>query len=169
MKKSILFFFFLSMGFILNAQVITKGDSQVNLGVGLSGWGIPVYANYEYGFSDVISGGVEGSYRSFSENHVDYNYKYSVIGVGAFANYHANELLSIPEPWDVYAGATLGYYIVNVKTDYDSTYNGGYAGGLSFGGQIGARYYFSDKMGVNLELNGGSVVTGGKLGITIKL
>jgi len=165
MKKTILFFVFTAVSYFSNAQVITKGESQINAGIGLSGWGIPVYANYEYGFSDVISGGVEGSYRSFSENYSNSNYKYTVLGVGAFANYHANELLSIPESWDVYAGATLGYYIINVDSEYPSSYGSG----LSFGGQIGARYYFSDKMGVNLELNGGSVVTGGKLGLTIML
>jgi len=153
------------VSYFSNAQVIAKGESQINAGIGLSGWGIPVYANYEYGFSDVITGGVEGSYRSFFENYSNFNYKYTVLGVGAFANYHVNELLSIPEPWDVYTGAILGYYIINIDSEYSSSYGLG----LSFGGQIGARYYFSDKMGVNLELNGGSVVTGGKLGLTIKL
>lgn len=165
MKKAFLFLSFVALSFVANAQAIGSGESQVNAGVGLSGWGVPVYANYEYGFSDVISGGVEGSYRSFNEKYVGDSYKYSVLGIGAFANYHVNDLLGVPAPWDVYAGATLGYYSVSVDTDYD----GAIGSGLSFGGQVGARYYFSDKMGVNLEFNGGSVVTGGKLGITIKL
>lgn len=165
MKTKLLLLVVVLMSYVANAQAIQTGESQVNLGVGLSGWGIPVYANYEYGFTDVISGGVEGSYRSFNEKYFSNNYKYSVFGIAAFANYHANDLLNVSSPWDIYAGATLGYYSVSV----DNYYQGAFASGLSFGGQIGARYYFSDKMGVNLEFNGGSVVTGGKLGLTIKL
>lgn len=165
MKKTILFIVVGLVGYFANAQVIGSGESQINAGIGLSGWGTPIYANYEYGFSDVVSGGVEGSYRSFNETYSSTKYKYSVLGIGVFANYHFNELLAVPEPWDVYAGATLGYYKINVDNDY----YGALGSSTSFGGQIGVRYYFSDKMGVNLELNGGSVVTGGKLGITIKL
>lgn len=165
MKKVFLTLALFSLALVSQAQAISKGESQINLGFGLSGWGVPVYAGYEYGFSNVVSGGIEGSYRNFNENYSSNKYKYTVSGVGVFANYHFNQALNIADPWDVYAGATLGYY--NVKLDSD--YPGAYASGTSFGGQIGARYYFSKKVGVNLEFNGGSVVSSGKLGLSIKL
>lgn len=151
--------------FLSQAQALDNGESQVNVGVGLSGWGIPVYLGYEYGITSTISAGIEGSYRNFSQKYSGSKYKYSAIGVGVYGNYHFNKILNIPDPWDVYAGATLGYY--NLKVDND--YPGAFDSGISFGGQIGTRYYISDRFGVNLEFNGGSVVTGGKLGVTIKL
>jgi len=40
---------------------------------------------------------------------------------------------------------------------------------LGIGGQIGGRYYFTEKFGVNLEFGGGNAYSGGKLGISIKL
>ena len=163
MKKIFILFLFASNFAV--AQAIQSGESQINLGVGMSGWGLPVYGGYEYGFSDQISGGVEASFRNFTKNYGSADYKYTAFGIGVFANYHFNEALNIPEPWDFYGGLNLGYF--NVKVDSD--YPGAIASGTSFGGQLGGRYYFSDKMGVNLEFNGGSAVTGGKLGITIKL
>lgn len=166
MRKSIFLLLLLSFFSSLSqAQSIVKEESQINAGVGLSGWGIPVYLGYEYGISDVISGGIEGSYRNFIQNYSGSKYKYSVLGVGVFGNYHFNQILNISEPWDVYAGATLGYYHVKVDQDYTGAYNSG----TSFGGQIGVRYYISETIGLNLELNGGSVVTGGKLGVSVKI
>ena len=42
------------------------------------------------------------------------------------------------------------------------------AGDLGF--QIGGRYYFTNKVGINLEFGGGhNTLSGGKIGISIKL
>jgi len=37
------------------------------------------------------------------------------------------------------------------------------------GAQIGGRYYFTQKVGINLELGGGNAFSGGKIGLTFKL
>ncbi|WP_366185107.1 hypothetical protein [Flavobacterium ovatum] len=46
-------------------------------------------------------------------------------------------------------------------------YNG--AENLGLGLQIGGRYFFTDRFGINLQFGGGNVTSGGKIGITYKL
>jgi len=73
--------------------------------------------------------------------------------------------LNIPSPWDFYAGLNLGFYSWNSPRDYE----GSHTSGLGLGGQIGGRYYFSNKVGINLEFGGGNAFSGGKFGLTIKI
>lgn len=73
--------------------------------------------------------------------------------------------MGISNQWDLYAGLSLGFYIWSSPGNYP----GKHASGLGLGAQLGGRYFFSDKFGMNLELGGGDVVSGGKFGITIKL
>ena len=80
-------------------------------------------------------------------------------------NYHFNTLLDIPTNWDFYAGLNLGFYFWNSDDDYPGTRSSG----LALGGQIGGRYYFSKKFGINLEAGGANAFSGGKFGVTIKL
>jgi hypothetical protein len=35
--------------------------------------------------------------------------------------------------------------------------------------QVGGRYYFTEKVGINLEVEGGNAFSGGKFGLSIKL
>ena len=144
-----------------NAQGnLDKGNSQINAGVGFSGWGVPVYAGFDYGVTNDISLGAEASF--VSRNYVGYNF--SVIGIGVNGNYHFNEILNIPEKMDFYAGVTLGYYIYNSPSGYAGTS----FSGIGWGGQVGFRYFFTEKFGVNLHAGGGTV-SGGRLGVTFKL
>ena len=41
--------------------------------------------------------------------------------------------------------------------------------GLGIGGQVGGRYYFNDKVGINLEFGGGNAFGGGKVGVSVRL
>ena len=144
---------------------IGKGESQLNAGVGLSSWGLPLYVGLDYGVHQDITLGGELSWRSFNDNYSGFKYNHSIIGVSGNGNYHFNTILNIPSPWDFYAGLNLGFYIWSSPDGY----KGSNASGLGLGGQIGGRYFFSDKLGVNLELGGGSAFGGGKVGITLKL
>jgi hypothetical protein len=112
---------------------------------------------------DVTVGG-EFSYRSFNENIVGRKYGISVIGLSANGNYHFNTILEIPSNIDFYAGLNLGFYIWNTSGGYP----GSGSSGLGLGAQIGGRYYFTNKLGVNLELGGGNSFSGGKLGLSVK-
>jgi len=166
MKKHLLiisFFFFSSL--IYAQSPIAKGGSQLNAGIGLSSWGVPVYVGLDFGVHPDITVGGEISYRSYSDNYSNNNYTHSVIGISGNGNYHFNRVLEIPRNWDFYAGLNLGFYIWNSP----SNYAGSHSSGLGLGAQIGGRYFFSDKIGLNLEFGGGNSLSGGKLGLTFKL
>lgn len=166
MKKQILVFVLLVSTSAFFAQgPISKGQTQINLGVGLSSWGVPVYLGFDYGVHPDITLGAELSYRSYNDNWHSYKYHHSIIGFLGNANYHFNNVLNIPSPWDFYAGLNLGFYSWSSPKDYE----GSHTSGLGIGVQIGGRYYFSDKVGINLELGGGNTFGGGKIGVTIKI
>lgn len=166
MKKQIITFAFLLFASMIYAQApVAKGESQLNAGLGLSSWGLPVYLGLDYGVHPDITVGGELSYRSYSDKYANVNYDHSVIGISGNGNYHFNRVLEIPKKWDFYAGLNLGFYIWNSPNDY----KGSHSSGLGLGAQVGGRYFFSDKIGLNLEFGGGNAFSGGKLGLTFKL
>jgi hypothetical protein len=144
---------------------LTPGKSQLNVGVGLSEWGVPVYIGFDHGLSPVFTIGGELSYRSYNENWKNFSYRHRITGISGNVNYHFNQVLKMPKSFDFYAGANLGFYMWSSPEGYDGTHSSG----LGIGGQIGGRYYFSNKVGLNLEVGGGNAFSGGKFGLTIKL
>jgi len=48
--------------------------NQLNVGVGLSEWGVPVYLGFDHGISQDISLGLELSFRSYNENYKSNRY-----------------------------------------------------------------------------------------------
>lgn len=149
----------------------TDQTKMLTAGVGFSGWGVPVFVKYEHPVADNITLGGSLSFQNYSEKYSNYKWKHTISGLNGIGSYHFNELLSIPDEWDLYAGATLGYYFWNTKYkgSGDYIYSGSGSGGLSLGAHVGARYFFSDKVGVNLEFGGGTVLAGGTLGLTFIL
>lgn len=146
----------------MNAQRVQKGESQINAGVGFSSdWGTPVYVGFDHGVHKDVTVGAEAS---FASHKYDGNVKGKWFGIGANANYHFNSVFKIPNNWDLYAGVTLAYN----SFSYDNSAFNGEASGVGFSGQIGGRYYFNDKFGVNVEFGGGTVASGGKAGISYK-
>lgn len=167
MKKNILItiaFVFITL-FSFSQNPSPSGSNQLNLGVGFSGWGIPLYVGLDHVIDRDITLGGELSYRSFRETWDHNTYDQSITGISANLNYHFNTILSIPSRWDLYAGANIGFFIWNSP----SSYNGDNQSGLGLGGQIGTRYYLSNRLALNLEFGGGNAFSGGKFGITIKI
>jgi hypothetical protein len=153
-------FLLLSLLWTLNmsSQNTIKGKTQLNAGIGLSQYGLPVYLCLDYGLHPDISIGAEGSYR----RHTNSNFNASLLGIGGNINYHFNSLFKIRNNhWDVYAGLTLAYWFWN----WDNNFPGANASGAGLTGQLGGRYFFNTKWAVNLELGGG-ILSGGKLGLT---
>jgi outer membrane immunogenic protein len=166
MKKQIIIFLLLMTTSVIFAQgPISKGQSQINVGVGLSSWGVPVYFGLDYAVHPDITLGGELSFRSYNDNWNHDKYHHSIIGILGNANYHFNTILDIPSPWDFYAGLNLGFYSWSSPNDYE----GSHTSGLGLGAQIGGRYYFSNKVGINLEFGGGNTFSSGKFGLTIKI
>lgn len=144
---------------------IAKGQSQLNAGLGFSDWGIPIYVGLDYGVHPDITIGGELSFRSFNDRFQGDRFDHNIFGILGNANYHFNNWLNIPRKWDLYAGLNLGFYQWNSPGDF----NGNSNSGLGIGAQIGGRYYFSDKLGINLEFGGGDALSGGKIGLSLKL
>ena len=166
MKKQFLTFGVLLIASTIFAQgPISKGQSQINVGVGLSSWGVPVYLGLDHAVSQDVTVGGELSFRSYDDNWSNHNYNHSVFGILGNVNYHFNTVLNIPTDWDFYAGLNLGFYNWSSPNGYE----GSHSSGLGLGAQIGGRYYFNNKIGINLEFGGGNDLSGGKLGITIKI
>jgi outer membrane immunogenic protein len=140
-----------------------KGGKQLNAGLGLSSWGVPVYVGLDFGVHPDITIGPEISFRSYRPRYFGDRYNRNVTKIGFNGNYHFNTLLNIPSEWNFYAGLTLGYYIWS-----GDDYPGANTSVMRLSAQIGGRYFFSDKFGLNLEFGGG-YVTDGKFGITLKL
>ncbi len=144
---------------------LQMGQNQINAGVGLSEWGVPVYLGFDHGISRDVSIGAEVSYKNFREDYHEGHYNHKVMGLSGNANYHFNRIAHIPRDWDLYAGLNIGYYIWDSPDDYP----GDHKTSVGLGMQLGGRYYFSDTFGVNLEFGGGNAFSGGKFGVTIKL
>lgn len=155
----------LTVSTVFATNALAKGQTQINTGVGLSSWGIPVYIGLDYGIHQDVTLGAELSYQSYQERYHSSDYDHSITGVFGNANYHFNNVLEIPSDWDFYAGLSLGFIVWNSPDEY----HGSNTSGLGLSGQIGGRYYFTDVFGVNLELGGGNAFSGGKFGISLRL
>jgi outer membrane immunogenic protein len=132
---------------------LDQSRMQLNLGVGVSTWGLPVYLGVDYWATQELTIGLEASAR--------YNLwsNYAAIGGQVNANYHFNKILDLPENLDFYAGISAGPYFSL----------SGYWNHIRFGasGQVGGRYKINDKIWLHGELGGGSF-SGAKLGITMR-
>ncbi|AOW08890.1 outer membrane beta-barrel protein [Flavobacterium gilvum] len=172
MKKFILMIAFgiLSTGAFAQAP-LGEGNTQLNAGVGFSGWGVPVYVGLDYGIAKDWTLGGQFSFQTdddpYHYNGNDYHYDSSAIGIGGNINYHFNSILHMPSNFDFYGGLSLTYYIWNYSDygnyphpDHDS---------LGLGLQIGGRYFFTKSFGINLEFGGNTVNSGGKFGLTFRL
>lgn len=161
--------FFLSVGLILattamvSAQSFEKGTNVGSLNVGLGGsYGIPISLSYERGVYNFKNGdmaiGVGGLVGAGfkSENLMHAKYSYSHILIGARGAWHYTAF----NKFDLYAGLTLGYDIASAKITYKDGFNSSNTSAaagsdLLIGFHAGARYYFSDRFGVNAELGYG--------------
>ncbi|MDD2565205.1 MAG: hypothetical protein PHU27_13410 [Salinivirgaceae bacterium] len=168
MKKSIILTtlaLVLFSSFAFSQSPLPLRRTQLNFGVGLSGWGVPLYVGFDYSIHPDITLGGEFSYRSYREDWDDNRYNHSIMGFSGNANYHFNSVLNIPPRWDFYAGLNIGFYVWASP----KTYHGDHNSGLGLGAQIGGRYYLTNRVGLNLELGGGNAFSGGKFGVSIKL
>ena len=51
--------------------------------------------------------------------------KHLIIGVLCNANYHFNNALNLPLPWDFYAGLNVRFYSWNSPKEYKGSHNSG--------------------------------------------
>jgi outer membrane immunogenic protein len=170
MRKFILLvaFGFISTG-VFAQSPLEEGGVQLNLGVGATDWGfVPVYLGLDYGIARDFTLGGQISFITNDDAYYYGNTNYnnnSAIGIGVNGNYHFNRVMDIPSKFDFYAGSNLTAYIWN----YDNNdYHPGYDS-VGFGLQVGGRYFFTNKFGINLEFGAGTATSGAKFGVTFKL
>ncbi len=142
-----------------------KGSLDMNFTFGGStGWGLsPLHFSMNYNIMDFLSIGGEVGYNIdfywagwYYYYGVYDNYLFTRHGgsVTARADYHFNSLMNLDPKWDIYAGVQTGigffgkFKNKNVEEAYTPTSNSVV---LVLGPHAGARWYWSDKMGLNLE------------------
>jgi hypothetical protein len=120
------------------------GQAAKHLNVG--GLGTGLYASIEFPLGSTIT--IAPQFAT------DYNFDKFIIS--AKGNFYFDEIFGVGDAWDVYAGANFGW---RLESNND---------GAAWGIQIGGRWFWSDKWGINAEFGGGSGVLGG-VGITMKM
>ncbi|MFY1048004.1 DUF6646 family protein [Chryseobacterium sp. GP-SGM7] len=138
--KKLVFILMMFLGATVSAQAYTgKGDQKVNLGLNAWGYGTGISATYDYGLNQLISVGAGGN--AYFDNYKDNNKDNRVFIFGR-VNFHLREALQLPEQLDIYPGVDLGV----LGRDF------------GIGAHIGARYFFTDKVGFFAEVgNNGSL------------
>lgn len=144
---------------------LAKGEMQLNFGTGLSfGHGLPVYASLDIALHKDVT--------LTPELHVvipfgNTNYGFGG-GIMVKADYHWNYLIGIPSNWDFYAGARLGFNFYGKKKDNNGNYYHDQSFFPAFGIQVGGRWYWSEKWGLNAEIAAGTGF-GLSFGVSMKL
>ncbi|OHX67892.1 DUF3575 domain-containing protein [Flammeovirga pacifica] len=146
-------------------------DFYVNAGVGFNGRGVPFYLGLDYNalHPDISLGGSFGI-NNWEEYHHNHYHKYNSWNITFNGNYHFNKIMNIPNNFDFYAGANIGYYQYSESRDdiyYDDHRK--YHNGIGVGIQVGGRWFFTEKIGLNLQFGGGTQYTAGNFGVTIRL
>ena len=130
---------------VLSISSITFGQAQKYLNLGLIG------VSYEIPVARDISV-APAAYT---------NFEFDYLTLGVKGNYYFDNLFGLTEPWDVYAGANLGFGIA---------INNNHSSDLDFGFQMGGRWFWNEKWGIYAEFGGGYL--GGAaygIGVTMKM
>jgi len=135
---------------IVFTALSAHGQAQKYLNLG--GVGTGLYAGLEFPVGSKITVG-PSVYTDW-----DFN-KWVIAGKG---NYYLDDAFGLGSQWDVYVGANLGYRLEEIDN------NGDGGDGFNWGAQVGGRWFWTEKWGINAEFGGGSGVTGG-VGITKRM
>ena len=175
MKKLLLLLTFLCAIGINAISAQAPSSKKINAGIGVSGWGIPVFATVEIPLkaanqSIVFGGSFRSKTESFSYLPRSSSWRHTIIGLEGGWNYYFDDLIDVPRDFDLYGGLRLNYYIWQTKLvgnidGFNGEYTGS-SGGLGFRGVIGGRYHFKESTSLFVELGGGNMISGGRLGLS---
>ncbi|BEV05320.1 DUF6646 family protein [Chryseobacterium gambrini] len=146
MKKLFFMLVLMLAGTFVNAQAWTgKGDQKINTGLSAWGYGTGITGTYDYGLNKLIS--VGAGLNIYFDNYKDNDDKNRAFVFGRI-NFHLKDALQLPEKLDIYPGADVGVVGSN----------------FGLGAHIGARYFFTERIGVFAEVG-----NNGSLGVSINL
>jgi len=146
MKKLAFMLMLIVTGTTVNAQAWTgKGDQKINAGLSVWGYGTGITGTYDYGLNGLISvgAGLNGYFSNYKDNDND-----NSVFIFGRLNFHLKDALQLPEKLDIYPGIDVGV----VGSDF------------GLGAHIGARYFFTERIGVFAEVG-----NNGSLGVSINL
>jgi hypothetical protein len=151
-------------------------ENHLNFGIGISGWGIPIYASYDFNVAKNLNVIVGASYQTKTESYSvpGYSYKWrnDILAFRGGVQYYFDELLNLDDKFDVYGIGVLSYYVWNQTYEGPGNapvYTGSGDGGIGIGLGAGGRWHFSDKWSLNLELGGGNVMSGVLFGVSLAM
>lgn len=151
----------------VNADVLSEGD---NLAGGTIGFGFAAWSNavtfggsFERGVVDDIfpdfnlGAGAIASFTNYTV-YTDDTLTHTLVGGQVNLHYDAG-----PDSVQPYGGINIGYNNYSYSGSTGTT--GSWGGGITTGGQLGSRYYFSDDLAAHLRLmsntGAGSILSGG--------
>ena len=147
----------------LSAQAqLSKGEKQVNIGVGLIGFGLN--AAVQYGVIDDLGVGLYVGFErnSYGLGLIGVNYSTNSILIGPAATYHFNRVLNLnADKFDLYVSGGILFRSISYSDDYASLF-GRSTTGYDFLGRVGANYNLSEKMRLFGDFgSGGSLIQAG--------
>lgn len=146
MKKLVFMVMIFFFGATANAQAWTgKGDQKVQLGLSAWGYGTGITGTYDYGLNKLLSvgAGLNGYFSNYKNNDKD-----NRVFVFGRLNFHLQDALNLPPKLDIYPGVDVGV----LGKDF------------GIGAHIGARYFFTERIGVFAEVG-----NNGSLGVSFNL
>ncbi len=127
MKKVLLI---LVVGLLSLNFAYSQAKKQINFGL--------IGASFEIPLSSAITI-APAAFTNFDLNH---------LTLGVKGNYYFDKLFGLPDAWDVYGGANVGFGLA---------LNDNKSSELDLGLQVGGRWFWSEKWGVYVEVGGGKL------------
>ena len=141
-----------------------KGKNQINVGIGLFGWGgasfIPLHIGMDFFILNNFSLGFDANWRYYNSAA----HKHQLFSGQIVVDYHFNELMNMSNSWDFYAGVKAGPGYMTDSGEWGALYAKGVK--FVFDARIGVRYYFNEKLAVNSEVGVMSVSGTNTSGVT---
>jgi hypothetical protein len=139
MKKLLTFLLFTGLFVGVSNTAIAQEDYQaLNLAISF-GNNTKIKANYEIDVANYITVAPAVTVP------LDFDY----IGLGVKADYYFDGLMSLPDPWDIWAGLDTSF---NIGQDDDI---------FDINAHVGVEYKFNETWGILAEFGGGSASFGG--------
>lgn len=134
------------------------GFKQFNFGLqGSSGLG--VYVGFDFGVSDFITIGPQLNLEYYTDFGF-YDYSTTRILPNFRADYHfSGHIDALPDQLDLYGGLSAGIGFTNFNYENNPSLDNS-STDVEVWVQAGARWYFSDNWGANVEFTGGSFSSG---------
>jgi outer membrane immunogenic protein len=166
MKKQSILGVLIFSAIIIQAQAPEKQERfflNVGGGVSLLDY-VPVYMGVDYMFMRNLSLNLE---YTFAKEHDSDIYLSVTQAYMIGMHYHFNDLLKLNKRWDLYAGPVFELesgrkLSTTPKIGRNTFYR------RTWGANVGARYFLTDRLALNLKIGYGNIWSVGTVGISVK-